>query len=528
MESNPPEIRKSIFLWYKQKSGHINVWEPFPLNQLELINEAYQSGKQTFDLGNEILSFYSMELEHKQYPLYLCPVKWLLKFYGKKCEFQTGSTINPELIVLNEEFGKLFKVYKKEFFYASLYGLLRAAEIKKYSQDLLVLPCKRAKVFKNFDFQIYLKITGDESFNVSQLYEQYLLFLEQKDDNKILDKLEKKKKSKDKNSNFGEQILEIYHLNPRFFRDYSDKTVKKLMAPYYWLMGFKRFFEYQYGIVYVGCQLTKEEIGKYKSILYTKERSVWNDSYISASAQKDIAGLFGNTIFEIRSDKEKFCLAIDTDEFIIPSNKLFKINEIEEGPNHTIIKLELIKRVLNENEPKDSSIAVVRMKEDVKEMTLFAYEIVEEDFTHLKIMVPGLGIYKNGLFQIDFKVCPDYPFSPPQIKFDTKILHPNINEKTGIISNELLNEIWSPAFTCEKLLLKIQGLLENPVFDKMFENLINYRDNKEAFCKEAIELVEKYADKRVHLEKIMGQRACNEMEAMKVLLGSKEMENINK
>lgn len=525
MESNPQKIRKSILLWYKQ-DVNTNLWEPFPLNQLELINEAYESKRQEFDLGNRTFSFYYMELVDKQNLLNTCPVKFLQKFYGKKCEFQPGTTINPESIVLNEEFEKLFRFYEKEFYYTSLYGLLRAAEIKKYPQDL-VLPCKRANIFKNFDFQIYVKITGDESFDVSQLYEQYLLFLEEKDDNKILDKLEKPKKStKNKNIDLWELIFEIYSLNPLFFRDYDDKTVRKFMAPYYWLMGFKRRFGNQNGIIYVGCHLTKEEIGKYKSILYTNERSIWNDSYISV--QKDIAGLFGNTIFEIRSDLEKFCFAIDSDELLIPSNKFFKINEIEEGPNHTIIKLELIQKALNETKPKYSSIAVIRIKEDVKEMTLFAYEIVEEDFTHLKIMVPGLGIYKNGLFQIDFEVCPDYPFSPPQIKFDTKILHPNIDEKTGVISNELLNEIWSPAFTCEKLLLKIQGLLENPVFDKMFENIVNYRDNKEAFCKEAMELVEKFADKRVHLDKIMGQQGCTEREAMKVLLGSKEMENINK
>ena len=55
-----------------------------------------------------------------------------------------------------------------------------------------------------------------------------------------------------------------------------------------------------------------------------------------------------------------------------------------------------------------------------------------DDLTHLKgqFRGPPDTPYEGGTYVVDIKMPTDYPFSPPVIKFETKLWHPNVSSQT--------------------------------------------------------------------------------------------------
>jgi len=108
-------------------------------------------------------------------------------------------------------------------------------------------------------------------------------------------------------------------------------------------------------------------------------------------------------------------------------------------------------------------------------------------------MGPADSPYEGGIFEVFIQFPKDYPFERPNLVFQTKIYHPNINSN-GTISLNLLDE-WKPNYTISNVLSWIKAILDNPDFDNNIVPYIGYQGchNKLEFKKIAQEWTLKYA-----------------------------------
>merc|ERR1711977_93292 len=110
------------------------------------------------------------------------------------------------------------------------------------------------------------------------------------------------------------------------------------------------------------------------------------------------------------------------------------------------------------------------------------------------ILGPEKSPYAGGVFFVDTHFPTDYPFKPPQVKFKTKLFHPNVND-SGSICLDILKEQWSPALTISKVLLSICSLLCDPNPDDPLcpDKAHLFKTQRKLYNKTAQEWTAKYA-----------------------------------
>jgi ubiquitin-protein ligase len=69
--------------------------------------------------------------------------------------------------------------------------------------------------------------------------------------------------------------------------------------------------------------------------------------------------------------------------------------------------------------------------------------------------------WEGGTFRLQFVFTEDYPTKAPQVRFITKMFHPNIYTD-GKICLDTLQKNWTPGLTITSVLISIQSLLSDP------------------------------------------------------------------
>ncbi|KAI7732053.1 hypothetical protein M8C21_022944, partial [Ambrosia artemisiifolia] len=110
--------------------------------------------------------------------------------------------------------------------------------------------------------------------------------------------------------------------------------------------------------------------------------------------------------------------------------------------------------------PVDTNSVTQSLRDSMSgDLGVSAFPKGESIFTWIGTIEGGKGTMYEGLsYKLSLQFPLDYPFKPPQVKFETMCFHPNIDQ-FGNICLDILQDKWSAAYDCRTILLSIQSLL---------------------------------------------------------------------
>ncbi|KAL9538204.1 hypothetical protein PS6_011613 [Mucor atramentarius] len=156
----------------------------------------------------------------------------------------------------------------------------------------------------------------------------------------------------------------------------------------------------------------------------------------------------------------------------------------------------------------------------------------EDNITKLEAYIKGPPDtpYENGLFKLDMLVPNNYPFDPPQIRFVTRIYHPNIDD-AGRICADILKKgdkgSWNPAMNLRTSLLSLAQLLAHPNPDDPLDAQIarEYQIDRPTFDQKALEFTLKFANEETVMSNNQDQEEKEAKCGEKVELKSEYVES---
>lgn len=97
--------------------------------------------------------------------------------------------------------------------------------------------------------------------------------------------------------------------------------------------------------------------------------------------------------------------------------------------------------------------------------------------------------FERGGFWLALRLSRDYPWSPPKIRFLTRVYHPNIDGR-GKICMDTLEKAWSAFMTLGFVLVGICSLSSDPLVPKIAQT---YCEDYELYCQSARPLTVRHA-----------------------------------
>lgn len=92
-----------------------------------------------------------------------------------------------------------------------------------------------------------------------------------------------------------------------------------------------------------------------------------------------------------------------------------------------------------------------RQKADILKLINSKYELEFTDESkmndfYIKFRGPESTLYANGLWTLHVVLPSEYPYKSPSIGFMNRIYHPNVDEISGSICLDVINQTWTPMF----------------------------------------------------------------------------------
>jgi len=123
----------------------------------------------------------------------------------------------------------------------------------------------------------------------------------------------------------------------------------------------------------------------------------------------------------------------------------------------------------------------------------------DNDIMHWQAVIfgPDETPWEGGTFILSMKFHEEYPHKPPEVKFVTKMFHPNVYND-GSICLDILKSQWSPIYDVSAILTSIQSLLcdPNPKSPANSEAATLYDRDRREYARRVREVVEQSWESR--------------------------------
>jgi len=131
------------------------------------------------------------------------------------------------------------------------------------------------------------------------------------------------------------------------------------------------------------------------------------------------------------------------------------------------------------------------------EMGISAFPDGENLFKWIGTINGGSGTVYEGLrYKLVLTFPPSYPYTPPNVTFDTMCFHPNVDQY-GNICLDILKEKWSALYDVRTILLSIQSLLAEPnVASPLNSAAAELWSNQEAYKKALLDHYHKHVTRK--------------------------------
>lgn len=146
-----------------------------------------------------------------------------------------------------------------------------------------------------------------------------------------------------------------------------------------------------------------------------------------------------------------------------------------------------------------------RMEKDVMKLILSEYQVLlkdEDKMNEFSVIFKGPpdSPYEKGSWQVDVLLPDQYPYKSPSIGFTNKIYHPNIDEASGSVCLDVINQTWSPMYELKNIFdvfLPQLLMYPNPSDPLNGQAAVLYTNDKDKYDETVKEHVLKHAIKDI-------------------------------